>query len=128
MNSLYSFRSKILLNLLHCHHFTHHCIGLMNTVSSEFDNFVSLSGNNKKDVLLCSDSRFDENKNKFILEATIIINDSVLRNVHLYRNHLYRNQFSFLFFSYCLVFPDNTECCCWGSVVCVFVLFYFLCT
>ena len=58
-------------HLLHCHHFSHHRIDLMNSVNSSFDNFVSLSDNNNKDVLLYGDSRFDENKNKFILEATI---------------------------------------------------------
>ena len=57
--------------LLHCHNFSHHCIDLANSVNSVFDNFESLSVNSKKDVLLYSDSCFDENKNKFILEATI---------------------------------------------------------
>ena len=37
--------------LMHCHHFSHHCIDLMNSVNSVFDNFESLSKNNKKDVL-----------------------------------------------------------------------------
>ena len=40
-------------------------------VNLVFDNFESLSDNNKKDVLLYGDSRFDGNKSKFILEATI---------------------------------------------------------
>ena len=48
--------------LLHC---------LMIIVNLVFDNFESLSDNNKKDVLLYGDSRFDGNKSKFILEATI---------------------------------------------------------
>ena len=58
-------------HLLHCHDFSHHHVDLMNSVNSAFDNFVSLSDNNNKEVLLYGDSRFDENKNKFILEATI---------------------------------------------------------
>ena len=51
--------------------FSHHRIDLMNSVNSVLSNFESLSDNNKKDVILYGDSRFDGNKNKFILEATI---------------------------------------------------------
>ena len=43
----------------------------MNSVNSVFNNFKSLLDNDKKDVLLYGDSRFDGNKSKFILEATI---------------------------------------------------------
>ena len=43
----------------------------MNSVKSVFQNFEFLSENNKKDLLLFGDSRFDENKNKVILEATL---------------------------------------------------------
>ena len=43
---------------------------LMNSVNSVFQNFEFMS-DNKKDLLLFGDSRFDENKNKVILEATI---------------------------------------------------------
>ena len=57
--------------LLHCHHFSHHLIDLMNSVNPVMDNFESLSDNNKTDVILYGDSRFDENKNKFILEGSI---------------------------------------------------------
>ena len=57
--------------LLHCHHFSNHLIGLMNSVNPVMDNFESLSDNNKTDVILYGDSRFDENKNKFILEGSI---------------------------------------------------------
>ena len=42
----------------------------MNSANLIFDNCESLSDNNKKDVLLYGNSRFDENKNKLILEAT----------------------------------------------------------
>ena len=42
----------------------------MNSANLVFDNCESLSDNNKKDVLLYDNSRFDENKNKLILEAT----------------------------------------------------------
>ena len=44
---------------------------LINSVNSVFDNFESLPDNNKKDIHLYRDSRFDENKNRLILEATI---------------------------------------------------------
>lgn len=43
----------------------------MNSANLVFDNCESLSDNNKKDVLLYGNSRFDENKNKLILETTI---------------------------------------------------------
>ena len=43
----------------------------MNSVNSVVQNFEFMSNNNKKDLLLFGDSRFDENKNKVILEATI---------------------------------------------------------
>ena len=43
----------------------------MSCVESVCHKFGSISDNNKKDVLLFGDSHFDENKNKFIFEATI---------------------------------------------------------
>ena len=43
----------------------------MNSVKPAFDNFASLSDNDKKDILIYGDSRLDNNKNKFILEATL---------------------------------------------------------
>ena len=43
----------------------------MNSVNSIIPNFESMNDNMKKDILLYGDSRFDENKNKIILEATI---------------------------------------------------------
>ena len=43
----------------------------MNRVKSVCDNFESMSDNIKKNALLYGDSRFDEGKNRFILEATI---------------------------------------------------------
>ena len=43
----------------------------MNSVKSIIPNFESLTNNNRIDILLYGDSRFDENKNKIILEATI---------------------------------------------------------
>ena len=42
----------------------------MNSVKSVLDNIESLSDNTKKEILLYGDSRLD-NKNKFILEATL---------------------------------------------------------
>ena len=58
--------------LLHCHHFSQYRIDLMNSVKSILENFESLSDNVKKDILLYGDSRLDGNKNKFILETTLI--------------------------------------------------------
>ena len=43
----------------------------MNSVKSVSGNFNSLSDNVKKEILLYGDPRLDENKNKFILEATL---------------------------------------------------------
>ena len=43
----------------------------MNSVKSVLDNFESLSDNDKKDILLYGDSRLYNNKNKFILDATL---------------------------------------------------------
>ena len=43
----------------------------MNSVNSVVQNFEFMSENNKKDLLLFGDSRFDENKNKVILEVTL---------------------------------------------------------
>ena len=57
--------------LLHCYHFSHYCIDLMNRVKSILENFESLSDSVKKDILLYGDSRLDGNKKKFILEATL---------------------------------------------------------
>ena len=44
----------------------------MNSVKSILENFDSLFDNVKKDILLCGDSRLDRNKNKLILETTLI--------------------------------------------------------
>ena len=57
--------------LLHCHHFSQCRFDLINIVKSVSDNFQSFSDNVKRDILLYGDSRFDTNKNKLILEATI---------------------------------------------------------
>ena len=57
--------------LLHCQYFSEHRINLINSVNSVFDNFESSSDNNKRDILLYGDRRFDTNKNKIILESTI---------------------------------------------------------
>ena len=59
--------------LLHCHHFTLHCIDLMNSVKSNGNNFESVTNNNKITLLLYGDSRFHENKNILILQLSIIV-------------------------------------------------------
>ena len=51
--------------LLHCHHFSCHRVVLMDSVKSICDNFDSMSDNVKEDLLLYSDSWFNENKSKF---------------------------------------------------------------
>ena len=57
--------------LLHCQHFFEHRINLINSVRSFSENFESFSDNDKRDILLYGDPRFDTNKNKLILESTI---------------------------------------------------------
>ena len=57
--------------LLHCQHFSNHCIDLMNSVKSVIINIESMTNNRKQNILLHGDSRFDENKNEFILQTTI---------------------------------------------------------
>ena len=73
MNPLCSCSLEIentLHHLLYCHHLSQKCIVLLNSVKPVSENFNSLS-DVKKDVLLYGDPRLDENKNKFILEATL---------------------------------------------------------
>ena len=56
---------------LHCHRFSHHRVVLMNNVKSICDSFGSMLDNVKEDLILYGDWRFNKNKNKFILKATI---------------------------------------------------------
>ena len=69
----------------------------MNSVKSICNNFDSMSDNVKEDLLFYGDSRFDENKNKVILKATMnyikkikdsldlcLINVSLLINIQLF--------------------------------------------
>ena len=46
-------------------------MGLMNKVNQIDENFSYLSDDNKVSVLLYCDSRLDDNKNNFILSASI---------------------------------------------------------
>ena len=57
--------------LLHYQHFSKHRTDVMSSVKSVIINFESMTDNRKRDILLYSDSCFDENNNKIILEATI---------------------------------------------------------
>ena len=57
--------------LLHCHHFSQHRIDLANSVKYIFEDLDSLSDFAKKYLILYGDPRFDINKNKFTLEATL---------------------------------------------------------
>ena len=45
----------------------------MNSINSVVQNFEFMSENNKKDLFLFGELRFDENKNKVILEATLTV-------------------------------------------------------
>ena len=57
--------------LLHFQHFSNHRNDLMNNVKSTFPNFESFTDSNRIEILLYGDSRFDENKNKIVLETNI---------------------------------------------------------
>ena len=57
--------------LLHCQYYSEHRINLINSLKSISDDFESFSDNVQRDILLYGDSRFDTNKNKLILEATV---------------------------------------------------------
>ena len=46
-------------------------MGLMNKVNQIDENFSYLSDDNKVSPLLYSDSRFDDNKNNFILSGSV---------------------------------------------------------
>ena len=56
---------------LHCRHYSTFCMGLMNKVNQINENISYLSDDNKVSLLLYGDSRFDDNKNNFILSASI---------------------------------------------------------
>ena len=56
---------------LHCHHYSTFRMGLMNKVNQIDENFSYLSDDNKVSLLLYGDSRLDDNKNNFILLASI---------------------------------------------------------
>ena len=56
---------------LHCHRYSTFHMGLMNKVNQIDGNFSYLSDDNKVSLLLYGDARFDNNKNKFILSASI---------------------------------------------------------
>ena len=71
--------------LLHCHHFSHHCVVLMNSGKSICDNFDSMPDNVKEDLLLYSDSQFDEKINKVILKAAI----SYVKNTERFSGSLF---------------------------------------
>ena len=44
----------------------------MSSIKSIHENFESLSDKDKEAMLLYGDSRLDDNKNKFVLEAVIV--------------------------------------------------------
>ena len=56
---------------LHCHHYSTFRVGLMTEVNQIDENFSYLSDDNKVSLLLYGDSRLDDNKNNFILLASI---------------------------------------------------------
>ena len=55
----------------HYYHFSHHPVVLMKSAKSICNNFEPMPNKVKEDLLLCGDSRFDENKNEVILKVFI---------------------------------------------------------
>ena len=82
--------------LLYCEHFSNHRNDLMNSVKSIIPSFETFTDNNRIDILLYGDSRFDENKNKIILEATI----NYLKKSKRYSGSLFEYNFHFV-----VIFP-----------------------
>ena len=56
---------------LHCQHYSTFRMGLMNKVNQSDGNFSYITDYNKVSLLLYGDSRFDDNKNSFILAVSI---------------------------------------------------------
>ena len=65
--------------LFHGQPFSHHRVVLMISVKSICDNFDSMPDNFKEDLLLYSDSRFDGNRNRVILKATVNYTKNTVR-------------------------------------------------
>ena len=87
LNPLYSCSLAIEdIHIIFCtHHFSHHRVVLLNSVKSICDNFEPMPDNVKEDLLLCGDSRFDENINKVILRATM----SYIKNTKRFSGSLF---------------------------------------
>ena len=68
----------------------------MNRVKSVLDNFQSLPDNDKKDILLYRDTRLDNNKNKYILEATL----NYIKNSERFSGSLFKQGFFLFAFFY----------------------------
>ena len=75
--------------LLHCRYFSNQRTDLLNSVNLVVQNFELMSQNSKKDLLLFGDQRFDENKNKVILEATLTFIKSLKDLLNLYLNNIF---------------------------------------
>ena len=68
----HNFRSgKYATFFLHCQHYSTFRMALMNQVNHIDENFSCLPDDNKVSLLLYCDSRFDDNKNNFILTTSI---------------------------------------------------------
>ena len=66
----------------------------MNSVNSIIQNFEFMSENNKKHLLLFDDPRFDENKNKVILEVTLTFIKMSENLLDIYLNDIFNACFS----------------------------------
>ena len=82
--------------LLRCRFFSKQSTGRMNSVNSMVQNFEFMSENNKKHLLLFGDPRFDEKKNKVILEATLTFKKASATLLDIYLNDIFNACFSSL--------------------------------
>ena len=111
---------KICYFFLHCQHYSAFCMSFMNKVNQIDENFSCLSDDNKVNFLLYGDSRFDENKNNFILSASItIILEKERFLTSLFQSMNFTNCMNFYFsLTLILIFVSN-------DTFNFFILFYF---
>ena len=74
--------------LLLCHHFSHHCVGLMNSVKSICGNFNSMPDNVKKYLLLFDDSDLRKTEIKLFWKQLQVIQKIIKDSLVLFLNNV----------------------------------------
>ena len=98
----------------------------MNSVKSICNNFESMTDNNKITLLLYGDSRFDENKNKFILQSSM----KYIKTTERFSRSLFKQNFinfTTLRLIFPLIYPDsfNFSFLIFTNLIFVFMLLLF---